>query len=113
MTSDIWGARTKHSYISLTGHYLDKNFRLRRFLFAMKYFPEDHTAILSQNIEDADYLDADSLMATLLDNHQTQRYGATYTNKGGKSAAKENVIKEVDKYLGDAPAEKTVNILDF
>ena len=43
-TSDIWGARTKHSYISLTGHYLDKNFRLRRFLFAMKYFPEDHTA---------------------------------------------------------------------
>ena len=38
LTSDIWGARTNHSYISLTGHYLDKNFRLRRFLFAMKYF---------------------------------------------------------------------------
>ena len=28
----------------------------------------------------------------------------TYANKGGKSAAKENVIKAVDKYLGDAPA---------
>ena len=26
------------------GHYPDKSFRLRRFLFAMKYFPEDHTA---------------------------------------------------------------------
>ena len=24
LTSDIWSARTKHSYISLTGHYLDK-----------------------------------------------------------------------------------------
>ena len=44
LTSDIWSARTNHSYISLTGHYLDKNFRLRRFLFAMKYFSEDHTA---------------------------------------------------------------------
>ena len=44
LTSDIWSARTNHSYISLTGHYLDKNFRLRRFLFAMKYFTEDHTA---------------------------------------------------------------------
>ena len=44
LTSDIWSARTKHSYISLTGHYLDKYFRLGRFLFAMKYFSEDHTA---------------------------------------------------------------------
>ena len=66
-----------------------------------------------QNIEDADFLDADSLMDTLLDNHHTQRYGATYTNKGVKSAVKENIIKEVDKYLGDAPAEKTMDILDF
>ena len=61
----------------------------------------------------ADFLDADSLMATWLDNHRTQRYGATYTNKEGKSTAKENVIKEVDKYLGDAAAEKAVDILDF
>ena len=66
-----------------------------------------------QNIEAADFLDAHSLMASLLDNHHTRRYGATYTHKGGKSTAKENVIKEVDKYLGDAPAEKTVDILDF
>ena len=66
-----------------------------------------------QNIEAADFLDAHSLMASLLDNHLTRRYGATYTHKGGKSTAKENVIKEVDKYLGDAPAEKTVDILDF
>ena len=43
-TSDIWGARTNHSYISWTEHYLGKNIRLRRFLFAIKYFPEDHTA---------------------------------------------------------------------
>ena len=44
LTSDIWSARTKHPYVSLTGHYQDKNFRLRRFFFAMKYFPEDYTA---------------------------------------------------------------------
>ena len=36
-------------------------------------------------------------------------YGATYTDKGGKSAAKENVIKEIDKYLGDIPGKKTVD----
>ena len=66
-----------------------------------------------QNIEAADFLDAHSLMASLLDNHLTRRYGATYTHKGGKSTAKENVIKKVDKYLGDALAEKTVDILDF
>ena len=63
-----------------------------------------------KNIED--FLGADRLMATLLDNHHTQRYGATYTNKGGKSAAKENIIIEVDKYLDDVPAEKTVDILE-
>ena len=67
----------------------------------------------SQNIVAADFLDAHSLMASLLDNHHTRRYGATYTHKGGKSTAKENVIKEVDKYLGDAPAEKIMYILDF
>ena len=67
----------------------------------------------SQNIEASDFLDAHSLMASLLDNHHTRRYGATYTHKRGKSTAKENVIKEVDKYLGDAPSEKTVDILDF
>ena len=67
----------------------------------------------TQNIEAADFLDAHSLIASLLDNHHTRRYGATYIHKGGKSTAKENVIKEVDKYLGDAPAEKTVDILDF
>ena len=39
----------------------------------------------SQNI--ADFLGANSLMATLLDNHHMQRYGATYTNTGGNSAA--------------------------
>ena len=37
-----------------------------------------------QNIEAADFLDAHSLMASLLDNHHTRRYGATYTHKGGK-----------------------------
>ena len=66
-----------------------------------------------QNIEAADFLDAHSLIASLLDNHHTRRYGATYTHKGGKLTVKENVIKEVDKYLCDAPAEKILYILDF
>ena len=67
----------------------------------------------SQNIEDADFLDADSLMTTLLDNHHTQRYETTYTTKGGKISCKGKRNKVGRWYLGDAPAEKTVDIMDF
>ena len=60
----------------------------------------------SQNIED--FSDVDSLMATLLDNHHTQKYETTYASKGGKISCKGKRNK-VDKYL----AEKTVDIMDF
>ena len=44
-TSDIWSSRALNSYITLTMHYVDKDFNLRKFLVGCVNFDEKHTAI--------------------------------------------------------------------
>jgi hypothetical protein len=44
-TSDIWSSRALNSYISLTMHYVDKDWKLRKFLMGCSNFDERHTAV--------------------------------------------------------------------
>lgn len=44
-TSDIWSSRALNSYISLTMHYIGKDFCLRKFLMGCSNFDERHTAV--------------------------------------------------------------------
>lgn len=53
-TSDLWSSRTSEPYLSLTIHYIDKEWALQSTCLQTVYFPEDHTAeIISQGLEDA------------------------------------------------------------
>ena len=45
-TSDLWTSRNNDAYISLTIHYVDKGFRLKRFLISCSPFPGQHTGQL-------------------------------------------------------------------
>ncbi|XP_060776792.1 E3 SUMO-protein ligase ZBED1-like [Neoarius graeffei] len=53
-TSDLWSSRTSEPYLSLTIHYIDKEWALQSTCLQTVYFPEDHTAeIICQGLEDA------------------------------------------------------------
>ena len=43
-TSDIWTSKTNASFQSLTLHYIDKHFAMKRFMLRLESFPESHTA---------------------------------------------------------------------
>ena len=43
-TSDIWTSKTNASFQSLTLHYIDKHFVMKRFMLRLEAFPEAHTA---------------------------------------------------------------------
>ena len=42
-TTDMWTARTGDSFMSLTVHYVDRNFVLQRWTAHVLYFPEAHS----------------------------------------------------------------------
>lgn len=46
-TTDLWSSRTVEPYISLTVHFINREFQLRSRCLQTAYFPEDHT---SENI---------------------------------------------------------------
>lgn len=44
-TSDIWSSRALNSYISLTMHYISKEWNLHKYLIGCSNFDERHTAV--------------------------------------------------------------------
>ncbi|XP_057210771.1 E3 SUMO-protein ligase ZBED1-like [Triplophysa rosa] len=42
-TSDMWSSRTSEPYLSLTIHFIDKDWKLQSKCLQTAYFPEDHT----------------------------------------------------------------------
>ena len=44
ITTDLWTARSKHTYIGITIHYVTNQFDLRNLLLATKKFSDSHTA---------------------------------------------------------------------
>ncbi|XP_036416323.1 zinc finger BED domain-containing protein 4-like [Colossoma macropomum] len=48
-TMDIWSSRTTEPYLSLTVHYINREWKLCSSCLETSYFPEDHTG---QNIAD-------------------------------------------------------------
>nr|XP_054603768.1 E3 SUMO-protein ligase ZBED1-like [Nothobranchius furzeri] len=53
-TTDLWSSRSSEPYLSLTIHYIDKEWTLQSTCLQTAYFPEDHTAeIISRGLEDA------------------------------------------------------------
>ncbi|KAF7214478.1 zinc finger BED domain-containing protein 1-like, partial [Nothobranchius furzeri] len=53
-TADLWSSRSSEPYLSLTIHYMDKEWTLQSTCLQTAYFPEDHTAeIISRGLEDA------------------------------------------------------------
>lgn len=61
-TSDIWTSKTNASFQSVTLHYIDKNFVMKRFMLRLESFPESHTA---ENIS--------SKLAVVIDNFEFGR----------------------------------------
>jgi len=49
-TFDLWSSRGQHSYMSLTCHYLTKQFQLKNKTLGCMYFPGEHSgqAIFSE-----------------------------------------------------------------
>ena len=50
ITTDIWSSRSQDSYISLTVHFVDKQFRLHRWTPAVTVFNQSHTGENIQQI---------------------------------------------------------------
>jgi len=52
MTMDIWTSLSKQTYIGLTIHYVDHEFKLQSQFLETKEFPEDHTdANIAEELE--------------------------------------------------------------
>ena len=43
LTTDAWGSMAHHSYISLTAHFIDAEFKLNSFLLSTEKIIESHT----------------------------------------------------------------------
>ena len=56
ITTDIWSSRSQDSYISLTVHFVDKQFRLHRWTPAVTVFNQSHTGENIQQIRGANFL---------------------------------------------------------
>lgn len=53
-TTDLWSSRTMDSYISLTIHFIDDEWKLCSKCLQTSYFPEDHTGeFISQGLREA------------------------------------------------------------
>lgn len=53
-TTDMWSSRTSEPYMSLTIHYVNKEWNLQSICRQTEYFPDDHTAeIISQGLVEA------------------------------------------------------------
>ena len=51
-TSDIWSSRGLHSYLALTMHFIDRQWRLHRLVMDCKNFDERHTGtIMGEKID--------------------------------------------------------------
>jgi len=72
LTTDIWTSRAMESFISLTIHFVDHDFRLHKYLLEVKPFPGSHTGVMiASKIEDimSDWgLDKKKLVLILRDN---------------------------------------------
>ena len=44
-TTDLWTSRALHSFICLTVHFIDKNWKLHRYTPYIKPFPGRHTGV--------------------------------------------------------------------
>ncbi|XP_046873310.1 E3 SUMO-protein ligase ZBED1-like [Hypomesus transpacificus] len=53
-TTDLWSSRTSEPYISLTIHYIDKEWNLQNKCLQTSYFPDDHTGeAIAEGLKDA------------------------------------------------------------
>ena len=50
ITCDIWSSITMQSYLRITVHFIDKEWKLRHFLLNLCHFPGQHTAIRTQEL---------------------------------------------------------------
>ncbi|CAG8503079.1 11602_t:CDS:2 [Scutellospora calospora] len=65
ITCNIWSSITMQSYLGVTVHYVNKEWKLRQFLLDLCYFPEQHTAIRIQELL-LDILDDTNISSKLL-----------------------------------------------
>lgn len=53
-TSDLWSSRTSEPYISLTIHFIDKEWNLKTRCLETAYFPDDHTGeVIAEGLKEA------------------------------------------------------------
>ncbi|CAG8762224.1 20691_t:CDS:2, partial [Gigaspora margarita] len=68
LTCDLWTARSKNSYLEITCHFINSNYKLKEIILVVKYIPYPHDAITnktdcnlsvaSASIEEIDLMDA-------------------------------------------------------